>query len=101
MRVTKLMRFARLCSVLIVLSFACVAMGQTETATISGLITDATGSVVPKADVQLQSVERGTIQKATTNEAGLYVFASVQPGQYQILVKKQGFKQVDFLGLIA
>jgi hypothetical protein len=100
MRVTKLIRFARFCSVLIVLSFAYVAMAQTETATISGLITDATGSVVPGAEVKLQSVERGTIQSVTTNNTGIYVFASVQPGQYQITVQKSGFRQVDFLGLI-
>src|SRR5215472_5695170 len=84
-----------------VLCLAYVALGQTETATVSGLITDETGAVVPGAEVRLQSVERGTIQNATTNNAGIYVFASVQPGQYQIRVQKPGFKQVDFLGLIA
>jgi hypothetical protein len=45
-------------------------------------------------------VERGTVTTTTTNDAGIYVFPSVQPGQYQISVHKQGFKQVDLLGLI-
>jgi hypothetical protein len=75
-------------------------MSQTETATVSGLITDDTGAVVPGAGVKLQSIDRGTIASATTNNAGLYVFASVHPGQYQLTVQKPGFKQVDFLGLI-
>ena len=100
MRITKLMRFAKLLSILIALSSACVALGQTETATISGLITDETGSVVPGAEVKLQSVERGMIGNAMTNNSGIYVFASVQPGQYQLTVKKNGFKQVDFLSLV-
>jgi len=96
---TRLMRDA--CRVVLaVLSFACGAMGQAETATVSGLITDDTGAVVPGAEVKLQSVERGTVGNSKTNNAGIYVFASVHPGQYQLTVQKPGFKQVDFLGLI-
>ena len=99
MTITRFMHFAcRLA--LMVLCFAAVAMAQTETATISGLITDDTGGVVPGAEVKLQSVERGSANSATTNNAGIYVFASVHPGQYQLTVHKPGFKQVDFLGLI-
>jgi len=99
MTITRLLRVA--CGfVLAVLCFTCAAMGQTETATISGLITDDTGAVVPGAEVKLQSVDRGIIVAATTSNAGVYVFASVHPGQYQITVQKPGFKQVDFLGMI-
>jgi hypothetical protein len=99
------MTFARLTRyacwlALIVLCFAAVAMAQTETATISGLITDDSGAVVPGVEVKLQSVDRGSVTSATTNNAGIYVFASVHPGQYQLTVHKAGFKQVDFLGLI-
>jgi len=85
---------------LMMLCFAAAAIAQTETATISGLITDDTGAVVPGAEVKLQNVDRGTANSATSNNAGIYVFASVHPGQYQLTVHKPGFKQVDFLGLI-
>jgi hypothetical protein len=88
---------------LLVLLVCCSAMtsrAQTETATVSGLITDSQGAIVPNAEVQLQNVARGSSQTLTTNDAGIYVFASVQPGSYQITVRKQGFKQVDLLGMI-
>lgn len=99
MKMTRLMHIA--CGlVVIALWFAPRAVGQTETATISGLITDSTGAVVPSAEVKLQSVDRGTTASGITNNAGIYVFASVHPGPYQITVQKPGFKQVDFLGLI-
>ena len=99
MTITRLLRFA--CGfVLGIVFFVCAAMGQTETATVSGLITDDTGAVVPGAEVKLQSIERGTVESGTTNNAGIYVFASVHPGQYQLTVQKPGFKQIDFLGLI-
>ena len=99
MTITRLMMVA--CAVLFLgFGFAYSTMGQTETATVSGLITDDTGAVVPGAEVKLQSVDRGIIAAATTNNAGIYVFASVHPGQYQLAVHKAGFKQVDLLGLI-
>src|SRR5260370_15693326 len=79
---------------------ASAVMGQTETATVSGLVTDRTGAAVPGAEMRLLSVERGTVTTTTTNDAGIYVFPSVQTGQYQISIQKQGFKQVDLLGLI-
>jgi len=99
MTITRLLRFA--CGfVLAALCFTCAAMGQTETATISGLITDDTGAVMPGAEVRLQNIARGTSSSATTNKAGIYVFASVHPGPYQLTVHKPGFKQVDLLNLI-
>lgn len=99
MALTRLVRVA--CVVLAVgLGMACPVRGQTETGTISGLVTDATGAAVVGVEVQLQSVDRGTVTTVTTNSAGIYVFASVHPGQYQVKVHKPGFKQVDLLGLI-
>ena len=98
----RLQRFLRVvgASLFMVLWFACGVVGQTETATVSGLVTDRTAAAVSGAEVRLQSVERGTITTTTTNNAGIYVFPSVQPGQYQISIQEQGFKQVDLLGLI-
>jgi hypothetical protein len=97
-----LSRFLRVVgsSLFMILWFACGVVGQTETATVSGLVTDRTAAAVSGAEVRLQSVERGTVTTTTTNNAGIYVFPSVQPGQYQISIQKQGFKQVDLLGLI-
>jgi outer membrane receptor protein involved in Fe transport len=99
MRMTHLLRVAGTI-LLTVLCFAAVAQGQSETATVSGLVTDTTGGTVPQAEVHLQSVDRGTVETTMSNNAGIYVFPSVQPGQYQVTVRKPGFKQVDLLGVI-
>src|SRR5258708_2396723 len=87
-------------SLFMVLWFACGVVGQTETATVSGLVTDRSGAAVPGAEMRLQSVDRGTVTTTTTSDTGIYVFPSVHAGQYQISIQKQGFKQVDLLGLI-
>jgi hypothetical protein len=85
--------FAVLCSVSTVTA-------QTETATVSGHIVDSFGGIVQGADVQLLSVERGTVATTATNDSGIYQFVGVHPGSYQLTVRMAGFKQVDFLDLI-
>jgi sirohydrochlorin ferrochelatase len=68
-------------------------MGQTSNGSIRGRVTDPTGATVPGAAVELTSIERGTAAKAITNDAGLYLFATVQPGDYRLAVQKDGFKE--------
>jgi hypothetical protein len=80
--------------------FVCTAVAQTETGTVSGLVTDTSGAAVPGAEVQLLNVARGTAIDAKTNGAGIYVFNAVQPGLYHLRALKQGFKQVDLMSLI-
>lgn len=72
---------------------------QTETATISGTITDPTGAVINKADVKLTNVETGITVTTTSNDSGLYVFSTVRPGHYRIEVRKQGFKNIALTDL--
>ena len=83
-----------------VLSLAPRAMGQADTASISGVITDASGGTIAETTVELQSVDRGTVTTTKTNASGIYMFASVQPGPYRLSVRMVGFHQVDLLNLI-
>jgi hypothetical protein len=87
-------------ALIIAMALGSMGMGQTETATISGLVTDEGGGTVPNCEVQLQSLERGTVTTVRTNDAGIYVFASVQPGQYNLTLRRSGFKQLDLLSMI-
>jgi hypothetical protein len=87
--------------ILLLVLAAIPCLAQTEAATISGRVADPSGAVVPGAAVQLQSAERGTLQETTTNSSGIYVFPAVQPGVYHIAVRKDGFHQVDYVGLTA
>src|SRR5579884_665593 len=77
-----------------------VSWAQTETATISGRISDSTGAIVVGATIELQNIERGASTKTATNSAGIYLFPSVQAGLYRLAVQKDGFKSVDLLNLV-
>jgi hypothetical protein len=68
-------------------------VAQTSNGSIRGRVTDASNATIPGATVELTSIERGTVSTSTSNDAGLYLFPTVQPGDYRITVQKEGFKQ--------
>ena len=87
-------RFSRFwLAVVFFASSALSVFGQTAAATVSGRVTDSNGGVLIGATLELTSVERGTVAMARTNQAGIYLFPSVQPGQYHLVAKNPGFKQ--------
>jgi hypothetical protein len=82
--------------VCIVLAFAvAVNSAHAQTASsgsITGLVTDPQGGVVPGADVTLTDITTNSKQSSNTNDAGRYIFPVVNPGLYDVLVTKAGFK---------
>jgi hypothetical protein len=70
------------------------AFAQTEGATMSGVISDPHGAVVPDVEVVATRIETGTAFRTTTNRAGIYVFASLRPGHYHLEVRRPGFKAI-------
>ena len=78
--------------VLMLLVGAGVCAAQ-STATLSGVVTDPTGAVVPGAQVTVHSLATGLDRQLVTDSAGLYVAPSLIPGDYQVEVKASGFAQ--------
>jgi hypothetical protein len=69
------------------------ALAQAGTGSIRGLVTDASGAVLP--DVQIEATNVGTQLKftTTTTGAGIYTLSSLPIGQYKVVVQHTGFKQ--------
>jgi hypothetical protein len=65
---------------------------QSTTQTIQGLVTDASGGVVPGATVSITNVATGIEATTTTNETGNFSFQLVQVGNYEVTCKLEGFK---------
>ena len=72
----------------------------TTTATLSGLVTDASGAVVPGATVTLTSVENGITREFKTDAAGRYAFIQLPPSQYILTVKMTGFEAYKQSGIV-
>src|SRR5437899_2299178 len=82
----------QLALLLLVLHFSGTGWGQV-TASITGVVRDVSGAVVPGAAVTVRHVETGTTRTAQTNEDGNYSVPSLPVGQYEVDVQKAAFKQ--------
>ncbi len=67
--------------------------GQGYFGTAGGTVTDATGAVVPGAQVTLTDQEKGYTYAATTDGTGRYLFRSIAPGMYSVTVMSAGFEK--------
>jgi hypothetical protein len=76
------------------------ASAQSEVASVSGRITDQSGGVVPKAEVELKNVDTGISYVTKTNDEGFYSFSIVKPGHYLMNVRMQAFRTVSVTGII-
>jgi Carboxypeptidase regulatory-like domain len=66
-------------------------VAQMDQGTITGVVLDNTGAVVPGAAVSLTSVDTGLTLNATTDGSGVYTFSPVQIGNYKLSAKAAGF----------
>ncbi len=71
---------------------ASAAWAQGIFATLTGLVTDPSQSVVSGAKVTLRNVESGSVRETVSNGEGYFTFASVPVGTYSVTVEASGFK---------
>ena len=88
--------FSGLCAISIGLFFslgaAPVWAQSSSVGTVSGLVTDEQGAVIPGAEVKLVDVGTNAPLLTTSNDTGRYTFSSVKPGIYNVTFTKQGFE---------
>ena len=83
---------------LLVLALACATVGagraaaQTTTASVQGVVRDASGAVLPGASVTLRDVNTGFARATTSDRTGAYVLPFVPAGAYELTVDLSGFK---------
>ena len=61
--------------------------------TLSGAVTDPTGAVIAGATVTVTEVQTGVKVESVSDSTGKYTVPFLLPGDYQISVKLQGFKE--------
>jgi hypothetical protein len=81
------------CTVVLMVSLLLVVSGnaQVVTSNLQGVVTDASGAIVPGATVTAANVETGESRETITNEEGLYRFNLLPRGQYEVRASKIGF----------
>src|SRR5579872_2974688 len=90
MRTTCSKQFALL--IALTAGMAIPVYGQSSnTGTLIGTASDASGAVVPGTRVELRDTSTGATRTATTNAAGQYSFPGVPPGTYTVKASHTGF----------
>ncbi len=81
---------AILLGALLVGAYPCLAQGIFGTLT--GVVSDPSGGVVPNAKITLRDSTSGSTRDTTTNGGGYYTFASVPVGTYDLTAEAPNFR---------
>jgi hypothetical protein len=73
--------------------------GAAAAQTISGVVTDTSGGVLPGVSVEARNVANQQVRMVTTDEAGRYVIANLQPANYSLTYTLDGFSPVTRPGV--
>ena len=97
---SKLKNFNKLC---LAFALACL-MGtalwaQAIFATLTGIVSDASGAVIANAQVTLRNAESGDERTTVTDSQGYYTFASVPVGTYNLTITAPGFQGFKVNGI--
>jgi len=65
---------------------------QTQLGTVRGTVKDPQGSSVPDAKVILRNEGTNVGLETITNADGIFLFANLVPGNYEMSIKKEGFR---------
>lgn len=79
----------------VLLASAPAARAQQNTGAMRGEVRDTQGAKVKDATVTLTSLATKIVRTATTNDAGIYQFSAVDPGEYKLTVTSAGFKTFE------
>ena len=84
---------------LLVISGMQTLQGQITTATLSGIVEDETGGVLPGVSISIRSVETGSVRTAVTDDTGLYRVPLLEPGTFDIRAELTGFQTMVQTGV--
>ena len=76
------------------------APAQGSTGKVSGIVTDPSGGVVPRARVIMTNTEGRNKELTTTTSAGEYQFSAIPPGRYTMEVSAPGFQLYTQTGVV-
>ena len=76
-----------------------VASGAWAQSTLTGLITDPSGAVIPNARVEAMNLNTGVDQSAITNQEGYFTISALTPGAHSVRVSAQGFAPLTRTGI--
>ena len=72
---------------------------RAQSSSLSGVVTDETGGILPDAEITVVNEANNVQRTVLSNEEGLYVFAQLPPGSYNLSATQPGFNSVTIEGI--
>src|ERR1035438_10311483 len=85
---------------MVMLLLTAAVWAQVSRGSITGIVTDPTGAVVPGVAVTITNVETGVTNKVKTNESGMYTVPLLEGANYRLSAEKTGFKRYEQTGIL-
>ena len=79
--------------VLVSMGLSSVTVAQSPQATISGIVTDPSGGVIPGVSVTAVSLSTGLRTAVITNDQGFFVLTQLPIGSYSLEAEMTGFNK--------
>src|SRR6185503_1958810 len=73
---------------------------QGATATLSGVVIDQTGAVIPGANIAVISIAQGFQRTTAANNEGIFVVPLLPPGNYTVKAEHEGFNPAELREVI-
>src|SRR5215813_12518368 len=67
---------------------------------LSGTVSDASGALIPGVEVTAKNINTGITDTKVTNETGIFVFPSLQPGNYTLQAALSGFQTASYNNVV-
>jgi hypothetical protein len=92
----RVMQLCPLLGVVLLMAFSISrpAFAQAPVGTISGVVADESGAVIPNAGVKIRNKETGAERDLTSNTEGFFSAAALPAGIYEVRVELKGFRTV-------
>ena len=88
-----------LLSALVLSGATSIAVAQSVSSRVSGVVKDTAGAMVPGAKIVLTDTATKDQKEATTSEDGNFTISDVRPGTYTVSVEATGFKKLSVTNL--
>jgi len=76
------------------------AFAQSSTATLSGTVEDANGSLLPGAKVKITNIATALQRQTVTNDNGSFTVSLLPPSTYTVSVEHQGFASTEIKDVV-
>jgi hypothetical protein len=76
----------------LIIPLAHSAVAQSDSSSLSGTVTDASGALLPNAKATIRNEATGTENVVTSNASGIFIVPNVRPGIYTVKIEAPGFQ---------